>query len=126
MPDPPSLLLTTIQRCGLTVRTYPSAQEFLHTYQASDPGCLVLDIRMPGMSGRNLQAELASRQNCLPILIITGYAEVPLVIRAMKAGAFDFIEKPFSAGQRFSTAFMRPWPRMRSPAAAERHGKTGR
>jgi two-component system, LuxR family, response regulator FixJ len=91
-----SSLRWLIESVGLTVRTCSSAQEFLRTYQASDPGCLVLDVRMPGMSGLDLQAELAQRKIHIPILIITGYAEVPLAVRAMKAGAFDFIEKPFS------------------------------
>ncbi len=91
-----SSLRWVIESVGLTVRTCASAQDFLLTYQASDPGCLVLDVRMPGMSGLDLQAELAARKIHIPILIITGYAEVPLAVRAMKAGAFDFIEKPFS------------------------------
>jgi two-component system response regulator FixJ len=91
-----SSLRWLIESVGLTVRTCSSAQEFLRTYQPSDPGCLVLDVRMPGMSGLDLQAELAARNIHIPVLIITGYAEVPLAVRAMKAGAFDFIEKPFS------------------------------
>jgi FixJ family two-component response regulator len=91
-----SSLRWLIESVGLSVRTCSSAQEFLRTYQPSDPGCLVLDVRMPGMSGLDLQAELTARNIHIPILIITGYAEVPLAVRAMKAGAFDFIEKPFS------------------------------
>jgi len=90
-----SSLRWLIESVGLTVRTCASAQDFLRTYEG-DPGCLVLDMRMPGMSGLDLQAELAARKIHIPILIITGYAEVPLAVRAMKAGAFDFIEKPFS------------------------------
>jgi FixJ family two-component response regulator len=91
-----SSLRWLIESVGLIVRTCASAQEFLRTYQPTDPGCLVLDVRMPGMSGLDLQNELALRKIHIPILIITGYAEVPLAVRAMKAGAFDFIEKPFS------------------------------
>jgi FixJ family two-component response regulator len=91
-----SSLRWLIESVGLVVCTCASAQEFLHTYQPADPGCLVLDVRMPGMSGLDLQAELTARGIHIPILIITGYAEVPLAVRAMKAGAFDFIEKPFS------------------------------
>src|SRR5215831_15832690 len=90
-----SSLRWLIESVGLTVRTCASAQDFLRTYEG-DPGCLVLDMRMPGMSGLDLQAELAARKIHIPILIITGYAEVPLAVRAMKGGAFDFIEKPFS------------------------------
>jgi FixJ family two-component response regulator len=85
-----------IESVGLAVQTSSTAQEFLSTYDPSAPGCLVLDVRMPGMSGLDLQAEMAARRIELPILIITGYAEVPIAVRAMKAGAFDFIEKPFS------------------------------
>ena len=91
-----SSLRWLIESVGLTVRTCASAQEFLRTYAPGDPGCLVLDVRMPGMSGLDLQAELKARKVRIPILIITGYAEVPLAVRAMKAGAFEFIEKPFS------------------------------
>lgn len=91
-----SSLRWLIESVGLAVRTCSSAPEFLRTYHPSDPGCLVLDVRMPWMSGLDLQAELAARKIHIPILIITGYAEVPLAVRAMKAGAFDFIEKPFS------------------------------
>lgn len=91
-----SSLRWLIESVGLTVRTCASAQEFLRTYTPDDPGCLVLDVRMPGMSGLDLQAELKARKIRIPILIITGYAEVPLAVRAMKAGAFEFIEKPFS------------------------------
>jgi FixJ family two-component response regulator len=90
-----SSLRWLIESVGLTVRTCASAQEFLRTYEG-DPGCLVLDVRMPGMSGLDLQAELAARRIEIPVLIITGYAEVALAVRAMKGGAFDFIEKPFS------------------------------
>ncbi len=84
-----------IESIGLPVKTAASAAEFLRSY-ADAPGCLVLDVRMPGMSGLELQAELAARRVCLPILVITAYAEIPLVVRAMKGGAFDFIEKPFN------------------------------
>ncbi len=91
-----SSLRWLIESVGLAVRTSSSAAEFYDAYTASHPGCLVLDIRMPGMSGLDLQADLKTRRIAIPILIITGYAEVPLAVRAMKAGAFDFIEKPFS------------------------------
>jgi len=91
-----SSLRWLIESVGFPVRTCASAQEFLRTYAPGDPGCLVLDVRMPGMSGLDLQTELQARKIKIPILIITGYAEVPLAVRAMKAGAFEFIEKPFS------------------------------
>jgi FixJ family two-component response regulator len=81
---------------GLPVRTYATAAEFLADHDPAQPGCLVLDVRMPGMSGLDLQAELARRGVELPTIIITGHAEVPMAVRAVKAGAIDFIEKPFS------------------------------
>lgn len=85
-----------IESVGLKVKVFTTANEFLKSYDPSLPGCLVLDIRMPGMSGLDLQNELAARNVSIPILIITGHAEVPVAVRAMKAGALDFIEKPFS------------------------------
>jgi two-component system response regulator FixJ len=85
-----------LESIGLSVRTYPTAADFLREYDASQPGCLVLDVRMPGMSGLDLQAELMRRGGGLPTIVITGHAEVPMAVRAVKAGAVDFIEKPFS------------------------------
>jgi two-component system response regulator FixJ len=85
-----------IESVGLKVKIFATAQEFLEGYDPSVAGCLVLDIRMPGMSGLDLQNELAARKVAIPIVIITGHAEVPVAVRAMKAGALDFIEKPFS------------------------------
>ena len=81
---------------GLGVETYSSAQEFLDKYDSSRPGCLVLDVRMPGRSGLDLQRDLARRDVTLPVIIITGFADVHLAVLALKAGAVDFIEKPFS------------------------------
>jgi FixJ family two-component response regulator len=85
-----------LESVGLSVRTYATAAEFLGDYDATQPGCLVLDVRMPGMSGLDLQAELARRGAGLPTIVVTGHAEVPMAVRAVKAGAIDFIEKPFS------------------------------
>ncbi len=85
-----------IESVGLNVKIFTTAQEFLETYDPTMSGCLVLDIRMPGMSGLDLQNELAARRINIPILIITGHAEGPVAVHAMKAGALDFIEKPFS------------------------------
>ena len=85
-----------LESIGLTVRTYATAAEFLREHQPSQPGCLVLDVRMPGMSGLDLQAELVRRGTELPTIVVTGHAEVAMAVRAVKAGAIDFIEKPFS------------------------------
>ena len=85
-----------IASVDLRVQTYASAQEFLNAYQHESPGCLVLDIRMPGMSGLELQQELNARGIDLPIIVLTGHGSVQVAVHAMKAGAIDFIEKPFN------------------------------
>ncbi len=88
-----------LESVGLAVETYAAAEEYLSTYDAARPGCLVVDVRMPGMSGLDLQRELAGRKATTPIIIITGHADVPTAVRAFQAGAADFIEKPFSDQQ---------------------------
>lgn len=85
-----------IESTGVQVETFADAQTFLARIRPDVPGCLVLDVRMPGMSGLDLQAELARRGIGLPTIVVTGHAEVPMAVRAVKAGAIDFIEKPFS------------------------------
>jgi FixJ family two-component response regulator len=81
---------------GLHAETFATATEFLAAYQPDRPGCLLLDVRLPGMSGLELQADLAARNIPIPIIVLTGYAEVNTAVRTLKMGAFDFIEKPFS------------------------------
>lgn len=85
-----------IASVDLRVEAYASAREFLDAYEPGRPGCLLLDIRMPGMSGLELQKELAERAIDLPVIILTGHGDVQLAVHAMKAGAVDFIEKPFN------------------------------
>jgi len=80
---------------GLNFSTFASAQQFLDAYDLDVPGCLVLDIRMPGMSGLELQGKLKERQAILPIIFITGHGDVPMAVEAMQNGAVDFIQKPF-------------------------------
>jgi RNA polymerase sigma factor (sigma-70 family) len=80
---------------GLEVRSFPSAREFLAGTDPETPGCLLLDVRMPEMSGLDLQNELADAEISLPIIFITGHGTVPMSVRAMKAGAVDFLQKPF-------------------------------
>jgi two-component system response regulator FixJ len=80
---------------GLEVRTFTSAKQFLEQYDPSHPGCLVLDVRLSGMSGLELQSRLTEMAIRIPTIIITGHADVPMAVEAMKAGAIDFIEKPF-------------------------------
>lgn len=79
----------------LAVKTFNSAQEFLEHEQADVPGCLVLDVRLPGLSGLDLQTELAKTDADLPIVFITGHGDIPMSVRAIKAGAVDFLPKPF-------------------------------
>ena len=88
-----------IRSMSLTVATFDSAQAFLAACDPALPGCLVLDIRMPGMSGLELQEELRRREVTLPIIFITGHGDVAMAVRAMKGGAVDFIEKPFNDQQ---------------------------
>ena len=85
-----------VQSIDLRVEVHASAQDFLDTYEPSCPGCLLLDVRMPGMSGLELQRELAGHSIDLPVIILTGHGNVPVAVQAMKAGAVDFIEKPFN------------------------------
>ncbi|MDO8346938.1 MAG: response regulator [Rugosibacter sp.] len=85
-----------IESIKLPVVTFVTARDFLETYRPEQPGCLVLDVRMPGMSGIELQEMLKQRQWDIPVLFITGHGDVQMAVRAIKAGAFDFIEKPFN------------------------------
>jgi FixJ family two-component response regulator len=85
-----------LESVGLRVESFASAQAFLDCYEPSHPGCLLLDLRMPGMSGLELQQRLAARQALLPILFITGHGDVPTAVRALQSGAIDFILKPFN------------------------------
>ena len=90
--DALKLLLRSV---GHAVETFGSAQEFLDAYGEDRAGCLVLDIRMPGMSGLELQQKLNEQHSILPIIFITGHGDVPMAVEAMQAGAVDFIQKPF-------------------------------
>jgi two-component system response regulator FixJ len=80
---------------GLATRPLSTAQEFLSTYDPQQPGCLILDVRMPGMSGLELQQQLNMRGAIIPVIFITGHGDVPMAVEAMQQGAFDFLQKPF-------------------------------
>ena len=80
---------------GLVVRSFGSAQEFLSEPPADGPACLVVDVRLPGMSGLDLQRQLAERDTAPPIIIITGHGDIPMTVRAMRAGAVEVLPKPF-------------------------------
>ncbi|WP_372394184.1 response regulator [Azospirillum sp. HJ39] len=79
---------------GLTVRSFPSVRQYVELCPAVDVGCMVLDVRLPGRSGLDFQAELARSGDGLPVIFISGHADVPMCARAMKAGAFEFLTKP--------------------------------
>ena len=80
---------------GLRVETFGTAQEFLGAKRPDAPGCLVLDVRLPGLSGLDLQRELAAAGTPVPIVFITGHGDIPMSVQAMKAGAVEFLTKPF-------------------------------
>src|ERR1700722_13119109 len=80
---------------GLKVQTFKSASEFLATKRSELPACLVLDVRLPGMSGLDLQRELAESGTWIPIIFITGHGDIPMSVQAMKGGAVEFLTKPF-------------------------------
>jgi FixJ family two-component response regulator len=84
-----------IRSVGLRVQTFASAQDFLRAKPSAAPGCLVLDVRLPGLSGLDLQTELARAEIHTPIVFITGHGDIPMSVRAMKAGAVEFLTKPF-------------------------------
>jgi two-component system, LuxR family, response regulator FixJ len=84
-----------LKSVGIASRTMGSAKEFLDTYHPDQPGCLVLDVRMPAMSGIELQQQLNLRGAVIPVIFITGHGDVPMAVAAMQQGAFDFLQKPF-------------------------------
>ena len=97
--DDPTVLDATkmlVESMGFRAKTFTSATDFLDKFEPGWRGCLVLDVRMPSMSGIDLQSELNHRKCNLPIIFITGHGDVPLAVRAMQAGAIDFLEKPYN------------------------------
>ena len=84
-----------LRSVGLRAETYPSADDFLENFDQEAPGCLVLDVRMPGMSGMELQEKLAEMGFSTPIIFVTAHGDVPMAVEAVKGGAIDFIQKPF-------------------------------
>ena len=85
-------LITSV---GMTVEVFPTAQAFLSTPREDAPACLVLDVRLPGLSGLDLQRELANTNATVPIIFLTGHGDIPMSVQAMKAGAIEFLTKPF-------------------------------
>jgi RNA polymerase sigma factor (sigma-70 family) len=98
--DDPSVrksLTRLIESAGYTVEAFASARDFLKAATAAGPCCLVLDVRMPGMTGLDLQRTLAQAVHRIPIVFVTGQGDIPMTVTAMKAGAVDFLTKPFAA-----------------------------
>jgi DNA-binding NtrC family response regulator len=95
-------LSNLLRSAGLKVQAFASAQEFLTNWPREAPKCLVLDIQLPGISGLDLQQELAGGDAQIPIIFMTGYADIPMTVRAMKAGAIEFLTKPFRDGDLLS------------------------
>ena len=83
-----------VRAAGLNAESFPTAEDFLASGKVDEPGCIVLDVRMPEMTGPELQAELGKAEHCLPIIFLSGHADVPVAARAMKHGAADFLTKP--------------------------------
>jgi FixJ family two-component response regulator len=114
---------------GLDVRVFPSPQEFMRTDRPDAPGCIVLDVRLPGMSGLTVQKELFNAGIALPVIFISGYADVPISVRAMKAGAVEFLTKPFQEQELLDAvqvAIDRDGARRREAGrAAELHARFG-
>jgi two-component system, LuxR family, response regulator FixJ len=98
--DDEPIIRTSLQRLfqsvSLKVEVFATASEFLQAYQKGSPGCVVLDVRMPGISGLDLQDRMAERGIDIPIIFITAYGDVPMAVRALKAGAVDFLQKPYN------------------------------
>jgi len=109
LPEPDAIILVVdddvsvrealeglIRSAGWTVETFVSAQEFLERPLADAPGCLVLDVQLPGLSGLDLQKRMAEINLEIPIIFITGHGDIPMTVQAMKAGALEFLTKPFA------------------------------
>lgn len=89
-------ILALLKAHGYTTAGFNSAEDFLREYQADWRGCAILDIRLPGKSGIELLADLKQKDTSLPVILVTAYGDVPVAVHAMKAGALDFIEKPYT------------------------------
>ncbi|MHC4515177.1 MAG: response regulator transcription factor [Planctomycetota bacterium] len=86
-----------LQEVNIHVQTFATARDFLNVYDPEQPGCLVVDVQMPGMSGIDVHKHLVAKGHTIPVIIATGHADVPMAVDALKRGAFDFLEKPLRA-----------------------------
>ncbi|MBF0588266.1 MAG: response regulator transcription factor [Magnetococcales bacterium] len=95
-PDVGMIITLILRSIGISCKVFENASSFMESYRHEWSGCILLDVRMPEISGLEIQEMLNTRNNKMPVIFITGHADVPMAIRAMKQGAFDFIEKPFN------------------------------
>jgi FixJ family two-component response regulator len=95
-PDMLDSLRWLMKTVGLRAETFPSATDFLREFVPRGPGCLILDVRMPGTSGLDLFEDMVARGEGMPVIFVTAYADVPMAVRALKSGAVEFVEKPFN------------------------------
>lgn len=125
-PDMRESIALLISIEGLVYRTYASAQEFLDGLETAAPGCVVTDVRMPGMTGMELLARLAARDAAFEVIILTGQGDIGMAVEALKAGAADFLEKPFDPARLVGavTAAMRK--RAANQAASQRQADCAR
>lgn len=100
-----------LRHAGFRVKTYPDGVAFLAQVDAAEPGCILLDVQMPGMDGLEVQEELNTRGVAMPVIVLTGHGDVGVAVRAMKAGAVDFVEKPY-AKQSLVDALTRAFERL--------------
>ena len=98
-PDVRAALRLLIKSVGYSVECFESADLFFDQFEPERKGCLILDVRMPGMSGMDLQEKLASMETLLPVIMISGHGEIPMAVKAVQNGAIDFLQKPFSDQQ---------------------------
>ncbi len=98
-PDVRAALRLLLKSVGYHVECFATADEFLEQFEPTRKGCLILDVRMPGMSGMTLQEKLTSMEALLPIIMISGHGEIPMAVKAVQNGAVDFLQKPFSEQQ---------------------------
>jgi len=89
-------LVQLLEAAGLQVENFPDGQSFLTAFVADRPGCLLLDVAMPGMTGLEVQAALTARGVQIPVVFLTGHGDIPMAVRAVQAGAVDFLEKPMT------------------------------
>ena len=89
-------IMLLMESVGLDVETFHSADDFLSNYRSDFEGCILLDVRMPGMNGLDLQEKLNEMGNAPPVIIISGHGDIPMAVKAVQAGAINFVEKPFN------------------------------